>query len=54
MYIVAIQKEDPLVNFPTWFLGVLWPFYLPLEQKAFSFCIPRDRWDKEFFKLQSG
>ncbi|CAK9141729.1 unnamed protein product [Ilex paraguariensis] len=30
------------------------PSSLPFEHKVFSFCIPRDRWDKEFFKLQEG
>lgn len=30
------------------------PFGAPLHQKGFSFCLPRDRWEKEFGKLQAG
>lgn len=33
---------------------VLRPLILPIEQKVFSFSIPRDRWDKEFYQLQGG
>ena len=54
MNLVILEEEDRLVNFPTSLLGVLGPLDLIVEQKVFSFCIPRDRWDKEFFKLQSG
>lgn len=55
MYLVIIiEEEDRLVNLPNSFLGVLRQLNLPVEQKAFSFCIPRDRWDKEFFKLEGG
>ncbi|KAL0017638.1 hypothetical protein SO802_004707 [Lithocarpus litseifolius] len=54
MYHIVIGKKDRLVNGPTWFLGALRPLYLPIEQKAFAFCVPRDRWDREFFKLQGG
>lgn len=54
MYHIVIGKKDRLVNVPTWFLGALRPLYLPIEQKAFSFCVPRDRWDREVFKLQGG
>lgn len=25
-----------------------------VEERDFTFCVPRDRWDKEFFILQSG
>ncbi|KAL3504108.1 hypothetical protein ACH5RR_033949 [Cinchona calisaya] len=38
----------------TWDLGVLRPLALPFEQEVFPFCIPLDRWDKEFYKLQGG
>ncbi|KAH7862446.1 hypothetical protein Vadar_004933 [Vaccinium darrowii] len=54
MYLVVIEEEDRLVNLPSSFRGVLWPLSLYLDHNVFSFCIPRDRWDKEFFKLQSG
>lgn len=54
MYLVVIEEEDRLANVPAWLLGVLRPYYLPFERRAFSFCIPRDRWDREFFKLQGG
>ncbi|WRX33636.1 hypothetical protein QQP08_026123 [Theobroma cacao] len=47
-------QKDRLVNLPGSHLDVLRPLNLPFEQKSFSFCIPRDRWDKEFFKLQGG
>ncbi|KAA3490539.1 IQ domain-containing protein IQM1-like [Gossypium australe] len=52
---VADVEKDRLVNLPGFHLDVLKPLnYLPFKQKSFSFCIPRDRWDKEFFKLQGG
>ncbi|KAG6598285.1 hypothetical protein SDJN03_08063, partial [Cucurbita argyrosperma subsp. sororia] len=54
MYLVVIQEEDWLVNWPDSFLGILRPPCLSVERKAFSHCVSRDRWDKEFFKLQSG
>ncbi|XP_057957836.1 mitochondrial carrier protein CoAc1 isoform X4 [Malania oleifera] len=54
MYLGISEEEDRLVNYPCTFLGVLRLLCLPFEQKGFSFCIPRDRWDKEFFKLQGG
>lgn len=54
MNLVILEEEDRLVNLPNSLLGVLGPLDLLVEQKVFSFCIPRDRWDKEFFKLQSG
>ncbi|KAH1067476.1 hypothetical protein J1N35_032463 [Gossypium stocksii] len=48
-------EKDRLVNFPGFHLDVLKPLnLLHFEQKSFSFCIPRDRWDKEFFELQGG
>ncbi|KAH1056817.1 hypothetical protein J1N35_034882 [Gossypium stocksii] len=48
--------KDRLVNLSGFDLDVLRPLklLLPFEKKSFSFCIPRDRWDKEFFKLQGG
>lgn len=54
MCLEILVEEDRLVNLPNLFLGVLRPFYLTSGQRIFSVCIPRDRWDKEFFKLQSG
>lgn len=55
MYLAIISKEEVgLANIPQSVPGVLRPLALPFGQKVFSFCIPRDRWDKEFFKLQGG
>ena len=55
MYMVVIGGKDRLVNTPCLFLGVLRLLLcLPFEEKVFSFCIPTDRWDKEFFELQVG
>lgn len=55
MYLVSITKEvGRLVNIPSVTPVVPRPLALPIEQKVFSFCIPRDRWDKEFYKLQGG
>lgn len=54
MYMVVIGGKDRLVNTPYLFLGVLRLLCLPFEEKVFSFCIPRDRWDREFFELQAG
>ncbi|XVF48689.1 hypothetical protein PTKIN_Ptkin03bG0210000 [Pterospermum kingtungense] len=54
MYLVVIEEKDRLVNLPSSHLDVLRSLSLPFEQKSFSFCIPRDRWDKEFFKLQGS
>lgn len=50
MYLVFTEEEDWFVN-----IGfVLRPLVLPIEQRVFSFCVPRDRWDKEFYQLQGG
>lgn len=54
MYMVIVEEEDWLVNVPDSYLGVLRLLYLSFEQKASSLCIPRDRWDREFFQLQGG
>lgn len=54
MYLVVNREEDWLVNFPDSFLGVLRPLNLPVEGKAVPFCVPRDRWDKEFFQIKGG
>ena len=54
MYLLILEEEDRLVNVADSFLGLVRPLRLPFEQKVFAFCIPRDRWDKEFFELQSG
>lgn len=54
MNLTIVIEEDRLVNLPNYFLGVFRPLELSFEKKAFSFCIPRDRWDKEFFNLQGG
>ncbi|MBA0835792.1 hypothetical protein Goarm_008051, partial [Gossypium armourianum] len=55
MQVYNCKEKDRLVNLPGFHLDVLKPLnLLPFEQKSFSFCIPRDRWDKEFFKLQVG
>lgn len=55
MYLIRITKEVGwLLNIPSVTPVVPRPLALPIEQKVFSFCIPRDRWDKEFFKLQGG
>lgn len=54
---VILVKKDWLVNIPRLGQGVLRPLLeLPLESKGkdFYFCIPRDRWDKEFYQLQGG
>ncbi|KAK8581917.1 hypothetical protein V6N12_072119 [Hibiscus sabdariffa] len=53
MYLVVIEEKDRLVNLPGSHLDVLRPLILPFVQKSFAFCIPRDRWDKEFFRLQA-
>ena len=42
--------EDWLVNIDF----VLRPLILPVGNKSFYFSIPRDRWDKEFYKLKGG
>lgn len=54
MYMVVIGGKDRLVNTPYLFLGVLRLLCLPFEEKEFSFSIPGDRWDKEFFEPQVG
>lgn len=54
MSLAAFEEEDRLVNVSQSSLGVLRPLSLPFENKAFSFCVPRDRWDKEFFKVEGG
>lgn len=55
MNLAAFEEEDRLVNVPQSPLGVLRPIsLLAFENKAFSFGVPRDRWDKEFFKLEGG
>lgn len=55
MYLVVIRNKYRLVSVPEIVLGVLRPLDLLSEQTAYSsFCVPRDRWDKEIFKLQSG
>lgn len=55
MYLASIAKEVVgLVNIPSVTPVVPRPLALPIEQKVFSFCMPRDRWDKEFYKLQGG
>lgn len=51
MILVIIgEKQNRLVNIPV----VLRPLIYPFEQKVLPFCIPRDRWDKEFYNLQGG
>lgn len=55
MYLVIAEEEEVgLVNKRWWIPGVLRPLTLPFEQQVFPFCIPLDRWDKEFYKLQAG
>lgn len=54
MYLVIAREKNWLVNFPDSFLGVLRLLSLPVEGKAVPFCVPRDRWDKEFFQIQGG
>lgn len=54
MYIVITEEEVGLVNKRWTIPGVLRPLALPFEQEVFPFCIPLDRWDKQFYKLQGG
>lgn len=55
MYMVISWEEDRLVNISFLISSVLRPLVsLAIANKNYSFCVPRDRWDKEFFKLQSG
>lgn len=55
MYLVILREGDWLANIPNISRGVLGPLsLLPFEQKAVSFCVQRDRWDKAFFELQGG
>lgn len=55
MYMVISWEEDWLVNISFLIVSVLRPLLsLAIANKDYSFCVPRDRWDKEFFKLQSG
>lgn len=55
MYLVITEeKETGLVNKRCLIPGVLRPLALPFEQEVLPFCIPLDRWDKEFYKLQGG
>lgn len=55
MYLEVAGKVDWLVKFPNSFLGARRPLVsLPFEGRVFSFWIPRERWDEEFFKLQGG
>lgn len=55
MYLLVIEENYRLVNVPELlFLGGLRPLDFSFERNAYCFCVPRDRWDKEFFKLQSG
>lgn len=52
MILVVIgEKEGRLVNIRCLIPVVLRPLF---EQKVLPFCIPRDRWDKEFYNLQGG
>lgn len=55
MYQVLIRDSHRLANVPEIVnLGVLRPLDpLIFEQTAYS-SSPRDRWDKEIFRLQSG
>lgn len=55
MYIVITREEDWLVNISFLIPGVhRLLLSLVIAHKDYSFCVPRDRWDKDFFKLQSG
>lgn len=55
MILVVIgDKEGRLVNVRCLIPVVLKPLIYPFEQKVLPFCIPRDRWDKEFYNLQGG
>lgn len=54
MYLGVVKEAVKLVNLPNLSLDVLRLQDFPLEQKVFSFSIPRERWTKELFKLQGG
>ncbi|KAL3532898.1 hypothetical protein ACH5RR_006419 [Cinchona calisaya] len=53
-FVIAEEEKIWLVNKRWWIPGVLRPLAFPFEQEVFPFCIPLDRWDKEFYKLQGG
>lgn len=55
MYLVIAEEEEFGLVSKRWLIpGVLRPLALPFEQQVFPFCIPLDRWDKEFYKLKGG
>lgn len=54
MYLVITRETVGLANIRCEIPGVPRPLDLPFAHKVFAFCIPRDRWDKEFFQLQGG
>ncbi|KAK8597578.1 hypothetical protein V6N13_094981 [Hibiscus sabdariffa] len=54
MYLGFIEEKDRLADLSGFHLDVLRPLKSPFENRSFGFCIPRDRWDKEFFKLQGS
>lgn len=53
MYLI-VSRFDRNAKEPHKFLSIFVQLPLQFQQKGFSFCLPRDRWDKEFAKLQAG